>query len=427
MRIVRRAAATACVFSIAISLLAGSVGHSATAPPFDPATYCAPGNRAADPPDVPPGGSQIVTPPGVTARRIEVDGLHTSVLEAGPQTAHEAVVFFHGNPGSSQDFSQLLALVGRFARAIAFDLPGFGHADKPFRFDPAQLYPRFVGDVLAALHVTRVDVVIHDLGAIGALGWALRHPSEVGSFVVLDSGLPIGYRPYPLARTWATPSVGEEFQAVTTRAAFVATIESNANPRGLPLAFVNRMYDDYDRGTRCAILRIYRTLDFAALARAEAPAVRAHPHPTLVLWGAADPYLPVSLAAEQRTGFPGAHIVVFKDSGHWPFIDDPARADPLIVGFLRTVVGRPTPIVLAVRPGALQTGRATRVELRVSARTGSADEPLAGAEVEVGGETVVSNRQGLANVTLRPAAPGAVAVSAREGGYRTGRSTIVVS
>ena len=35
-------------------------------------------------------------------RHITVSGLRTPVLEAGPADASEAVVFVHGNPGSSR-------------------------------------------------------------------------------------------------------------------------------------------------------------------------------------------------------------------------------------------------------------------------------------------------------------------------------------
>src|SRR5688572_17513431 len=58
-------------------------------------------------------------------------GLRTRVLEAGPAGAAEAVVFVHGGPGSADDWDRLLPEVGELGRAVAFDLPGFGEADKP--------------------------------------------------------------------------------------------------------------------------------------------------------------------------------------------------------------------------------------------------------------------------------------------------------
>src|SRR2546421_9163600 len=71
-------------------------------------------------------------PSGVRRKRMTIDGVSTPVMQSGPRRAREAVVFVHGNPGSSRDFDTLVAQTGRVARAVAFDVPGFGHAnDRP--------------------------------------------------------------------------------------------------------------------------------------------------------------------------------------------------------------------------------------------------------------------------------------------------------
>src|SRR4051794_28466047 len=46
-------------------------------------------------------------PPGVSERRAEFGGVATRLLEAGPSSADEAIVFVHGNPGSARDFDAL--------------------------------------------------------------------------------------------------------------------------------------------------------------------------------------------------------------------------------------------------------------------------------------------------------------------------------
>jgi menaquinone-9 beta-reductase len=66
---------------------------------------------------------------------VEVDGLHSPFVASGPTEGDEAVVFVHGNPGSSRDWAQLVSSAGTLGRAVAFDLPGFGRADKPEDFD----------------------------------------------------------------------------------------------------------------------------------------------------------------------------------------------------------------------------------------------------------------------------------------------------
>ena len=37
-------------------------------------------------------------------------------------------MFVHGNPGSSRDWTALVAAAGELGRAVAIDMPGFGKA-----------------------------------------------------------------------------------------------------------------------------------------------------------------------------------------------------------------------------------------------------------------------------------------------------------
>ncbi|MGB7915902.1 MAG: hypothetical protein WCF79_11520 [Rhodomicrobium sp.] len=53
-----------------------------------------------------------------------VDGVRSPVLQGGPASGEDAVVFVHGNPGFSRDWEDLLERVGRFARCFAPDMPG---------------------------------------------------------------------------------------------------------------------------------------------------------------------------------------------------------------------------------------------------------------------------------------------------------------
>jgi pimeloyl-ACP methyl ester carboxylesterase len=220
-------------------------------------------------------------------------------------------------------------------------MPGFGRADKPAGFDyTVPGYARHLGGVLDALGVRRAHLVLHDFGGPWGLEWAAAHPDAFASLTLINTGVLLDYRWHYLARIWQTPAVGEVFMATTTRPGFRLLLKQG-NPRGLPRAFVDRMYDDFDRGTRRAVLRLYRAArDVAGLARRQAEALRGHPRPTLVVWGTHDPYLSVTLAERQREVFPDAQIVVLEGSGHWPFADDPEGVARAVVPFLRRAAGR---------------------------------------------------------------------------------------
>jgi alpha/beta hydrolase fold len=95
----------------------------------------------------------------VRDRAVRVAGVRSPVREAGPATAEVAVVFVHGNAGSSRDWEKLVGLVGNFRRAVALDMPGFGRADKPADFDYTVAgYARHLGGCLAELGISRVHL-----------------------------------------------------------------------------------------------------------------------------------------------------------------------------------------------------------------------------------------------------------------------------
>jgi pimeloyl-ACP methyl ester carboxylesterase len=142
-----------------------------------------------------------------------------------------------------------------------------------------------------------------------------------------------------LARIWRTPVVGELFNATTTRTGFGLLLR-HGNPHGLPQPFIDRMYTDLDRGTKRAILALYRATDDPAGASVRlGAALRPLDRPALVIWGRHDPYVSVALAERQREAFPSARVEILDSSGHWPFMDDPERTERLVLEFLSKVVG----------------------------------------------------------------------------------------
>lgn len=277
---------------------------------------------------------------------VEVAGVRSPYIACGDRHINDAVVFVHGNPGSSEDWRSLVARVGTFGRAVAIDMPGFGRAGKPKDFDYTVAgYARHLDGALNELRVLRAHLVLHDFGGAWGLAWAAAHPDRLASVTLINIGLMPGYRWHYLARIWRTPIVGEIFQATATRFAFHLLLK-HGNPRGLPKPFVDRMYDDYDGGTRRAVLRLYRaTSDPGALVDLMGPTFRQLDVPALVIWGAADPYVPVVYAERQREFFRRARVVILERSGHWPFADDPEAVDAELVPFLREQITARSPAV----------------------------------------------------------------------------------
>src|SRR3954470_8187549 len=323
-------------------------------------------------------------PAGVRERRIAVGGVSTRITEAGPPYADEAVVFVHGNPGSARDWDDLVATGGRFARTVALDIPGWGKSDKL----NAQIHTQdgaaaYIEAARKQLGIERLVLVAHDFGGIWGLQWASQHPDALIGAVLIDTGVLKDYVPHPLALVWATNGAGEAQVASTTREGFRQAVNF-MQPRPLPQSFVDRMYDDYDRLTRCALLRYYRSVrdltfgNFNALADKQIAVLKKRKRPALVIWGAKDPYIPQEQAYKQRAAFPGARVEIFQDSAHWPFVDNAARTRSLVVQFLRptlsAALGRVGSSSVNVRVKVAGVLEARRVTASVG---GSSTRPVA--------------------------------------------------
>jgi pimeloyl-ACP methyl ester carboxylesterase len=278
---------------------------------------------------------------GVRRRRLDAAGTSTRLVEAGPAEATAAVVFVHGNPGSCDDWEPLAGAVGGSGlRAVAFDLPDFGETIAPAGFEhSAPGYAAFVEAALGALGVERVHLVLHDFGGPIGLTWAATHAERIASITLIDIGILPGYKWHRLARIWRTPVLGEIFQATATRTAF-RTLINRDEPRGLPRPFVDRMFDHYDRRTKRAVLKLYRATDEPGAPDPQlVAALKAADPPALVIWGAGDAYLPYSYAERQREFLAKAEVHVLPHSGHWPFADDPAEVERLLLEFLGRAAG----------------------------------------------------------------------------------------
>jgi pimeloyl-ACP methyl ester carboxylesterase len=246
------------------------------------------------------------------------------------------VFFVHGNPGSSRDWEALVDAVGDFGRAVAVDMPGFGQADKPRDFEyNVGGYAAFIQGALEELGITRVHLVVHDFGGPFGLVWGLQHPDAWASVTLINIGILPGYTWHTMARRWRTPVLGELTQLWIPRGAWRKAMQGS-NPKGLPPEFVDQMYDNYDRGTRRTVLKLYRaTPDPGESANEVGKAIKALNKPALVVWGMADPFLPGKYADLQAEFFDVKNTVKLPESGHWPFQDDPDGVRDALIPYLR--------------------------------------------------------------------------------------------
>ncbi|WP_202947249.1 alpha/beta fold hydrolase [Zavarzinella formosa] len=266
-----------------------------------------------------------------------VGGVRCVVCDSDPGQ-REAVVFVHGNPGPMDDWEELAPAVADFARVVVMDMPGYGRAEHPRKFDyTIEGYARYLGELLDQLAVERAHLVLHDFGGPWGLRWAAEHPDRVASVTLINCGVLEGYQWHGFAKIWQTPILGELAQ-LTTTAWGTHWALNRMNPKPLPRSFIDRVMKHADWGHKRAVLKLYRASKHVGQNFPPLPEM-AKTLPVCVIWGAGDPFIDVKFAEKQKQYFPMAEIHVLQGLGHWPFIDDVEAVRKPLVEFLKKQVG----------------------------------------------------------------------------------------
>jgi pimeloyl-ACP methyl ester carboxylesterase len=263
---------------------------------------------------------------------LEVDGVQAFCRRVdGDGTP---VVYCHGNPTHGEDWAPFLE---RGGPAVAIDMPGWGRSDRPGpkRFDCSMHgLSAFLERCLNELGIAERKLVVHDWGSLALIG-AQKRPLLVEKLVVINA-IPLlpGYRWHWVAQIWRRRPWGELANATTTKRSLALTLRQARSDRSpMPPEFVEMVWRHWDRGTKRAILQLYRDADPDRLVAAGRDLGRLS-CPSLVLWGDRDPYLPAKFARDYAAVLPNSQLELVEGAGHWPWIDDPSVVDR-ILAFLR--------------------------------------------------------------------------------------------
>jgi haloalkane dehalogenase len=242
------------------------------------------------------------------------------------------VLLVHGYPESSYMWRDVLpAVTAAGFRAVAPDLAGLGDSppDRPGTWERhVAALQRFV----AEQELERVTVVVHDWGGMIGLAWACEHPDAVAGLVISNTGFFPDGKWHGFAKGMRTEGQGEELVAAFTREGLEGMLRS-LSP-GIADSAIDEYWKGFDGDDRRAMqLEFYRSMDFEKLAPYEGR-LAALGVPTLLLWGADDPFAPVAGAHRFKREIPHADLRVVDDAGHFVYEDAPEEAAGAIREFL---------------------------------------------------------------------------------------------
>ncbi|HVM46118.1 MAG TPA: alpha/beta fold hydrolase [Candidatus Thermoplasmatota archaeon] len=269
---------------------------------------------------------------------LRVNGLDTWVVRAGPRGG-TPVVFLHGVPTSAYLYREIVRAMHEDHDCIAFDWPGFGASEKPKRLDLShRARMEHLRALLDQMGLARVHLVVHDMGGPAGLLLAVEHPERVERLVVLNTTVyKRDYRPPLPALTQLVPIVRDLARPLFQKPAFEFFFKHGcARPDRLGPDILE---NHWTLATRDDGLRV--VFDTWAQIPEGAPSIerirsRMHqfPGPSLVLFGADDPYLPPPNAERLAKALPGAELHLLPKAGHFLQEDAPEEVAERIMSFL---------------------------------------------------------------------------------------------
>jgi pimeloyl-ACP methyl ester carboxylesterase len=262
----------------------------------------------------------------------------------GEAAKEPPVLVLHGFPTSSWDFAEAAERLARGRRVVLFDFLGFGFSDKPHdsayslfdQADVACLVARRAG-------IRRAHVWAHDMGTSVATELLARRergllPFEIASVVLMNGSIHVEMADLTIGQRLLASPVGRAFARVSRRALFVRQMRRVfAKPPSDEV--LGKMWDLIAREDgQLRFPEIIKYIeDRRRFRRRWVGALERIDLPVLVAWGEKDPVALLAIGERLARETPGADMVSFRDLGHYPQVEDPARVAEAVESFLTRV------------------------------------------------------------------------------------------
>ena len=250
----------------------------------------------------------------------QVDGLEVLYYTAGHG---EPVVVIHGGGGDARTWWRNIQVLSEKYTVYAPDLPGYGGSQPLGGTYYIPELSDFIAKFTAKLGLDKFHLVGHSLGGGIALNFALKWPDRIKKLVLVSS-LCLGREIAFWVRLFSIPAIIDSFGAmVMTILKGIKWIVQHLNPAGLimplsPAAMtVGGSITTFHQQTLVLENRLHEVK-----------------MPTLLIWGARDPIVPVNQAYRAAKAIPDCRVEVFKNRGHNVHRDELKKFSSILTGFL---------------------------------------------------------------------------------------------
>lgn len=280
----------------------------------------------------------------MTYRNASIDGLEIFYREAGRPDA-PTIVLLHGFPSSSHMFRDLIPQLATNFRVIAPDYPGFGFSSQPSRDSFTYTFDNLTAVIekllFGHLGLSKFSIYVQDYGAPVGFRIAAAHPAAIEGIVVQNGNAYVeGISPAfePFQAFWQNRNEETEkpvrgmLLPQTTKFQYVQGVQdvSRISPDGYTL---DQLFLDRPGNDVIQLDLFHNYTSNVALYADWQTYFRTYQPPTLITWGANDPFFTVEGAKAFLKDLPKAEIHLL-DTGHFALEDHAGEIGSLIIRFL---------------------------------------------------------------------------------------------
>jgi pimeloyl-ACP methyl ester carboxylesterase len=256
----------------------------------------------------------------IESRSIKVDGLDVRYYAAG---RGEPLVVIHGGAGDASTWWKNIAELSEHYAVFAPDLPGFGGSQPLNGNYYIHELAEFIGKFAAGIGLEQFNLVGHSLGGGIALDYTLKSPGRVKKLVLISSlclGREIGFWLRVLSIPGLVHSLGAMVMGVL---------------QGVKWVFRKLKQVEFVLPFTPAVLHVGENLTIFNQQSLVLESRLAEVHvPTLLVWGAKDPIVPVRQAYAAAKVIPDCQVKIFKNRGHNVHRDELKVFSSILAAFL---------------------------------------------------------------------------------------------
>lgn len=270
-------------------------------------------------------------------RWVTVNGRRMNILDIGEGPP---LLLVHGLSGCWQNWLENIPFFARDHRVIAVDLPGFGASEMPAEDISMSGYAATIDALLDELDVDAVRLVGNSMGGFVGAELAIQYPARVERLVLVSAA------GISLDRIRTERTHGLRHRAENVAFFYLGWLATQTNAvTGRP-----RLREQLMRLVAAHPARLSAPLIAEQVAGTGKPgfmpaldAMLSYPLrdrlekiacPTFIVWGDKDILVPVKDASEFERLIPDSRKVIYKDTGHVPMFERPARFNADVHAFL---------------------------------------------------------------------------------------------